>query len=463
VKPDLTRSHSSSGTQQPSGSKTNGLNSEWALRALDAALLDPLAWKKVRSLALGDFFDPSHRSIFIGMQTLDARSQEISLPNLLDVVDRDALLRFTSAQSDLYPRTRPQDADTYIEKVTRETAVRISLHEISRLHETTSNGGGITENDLILLGEFGRRIRNTRRLVVHELDEFLATEFPDSDPLVRLEGSLVTVFSAASINQIFAWRGTGKTFIALALGVSMAQGTSFLRWRPVRKIKVLYVEGECRNSQTQRRLRALANGPTDPRYFRLITFFSQVDGITSLSTPHGRQALESEIGDAEVLFLDSVATLTTFPTNDEEGWIDFLQWLNHLRQRGLCVIFLHHAGKSGMQRGHSRSEDLLDVSIKLTRDPNEDCDWLKCTLAYDKFRDDPKGIRSLIVEYRDGLWLHEALEVEKLQALAQYLTERPQASDRTVARDLPELGGRSSVQRLKKKLKEQSGETENGL
>ena len=369
MKLDGAMTHGSNGTQLPAGSKTNGLNSEWALRALDAALLDPLAWKKVRSLALDDFFDPSHRSIFIGMQTLDARSQEISLPNLLDVVERDALLRFTHAQSELHPRTRPQDANTYVEKVTRESAVRIGLHEISRLYESASNGGGITETDLIRLGEFGRRIQSTRRLVVHELDEFLATEFPDADPLVQLEGSGVTVFSTASINQIFAWRGTGKTFLALALGVSMAQATPFLRWHPARKIKVLYVEGECRNSQTQRRLRALANGPTDPRYFRLITFFSQVDGITSLSTPQGRQSLESEIGDAEVLFLDSVATLTAFPTNDEEGWIEFLQWLNHLRQRGLCVIFLHHAGKSGMQLGwysaqwhlHSREESYLNA------------------------------------------------------------------------------------------------------
>jgi putative DNA primase/helicase len=136
-----------------------------------------------------------------------------------------------------------------------------------------------------------------------------------------------------------------------------------------------------------------------------------------------------------------------------------LQWLNRLRQGGLCVIFLHHAGKSGMQRGHSRSEDLLDVSIKLTRDPGEECDWLKCTLTYDKFRDNPKGVRSLIVEYREGQWLHQALDVEKLQALAQYLTEHPSASVRTISRDLPELGGRSSVQRLKKKLEKRPAES----
>lgn len=437
----------------------NGLNPEWALRALDAVLLDPLVWKKVQSLAPDDFFDPTHCSIFTAMKTLDERGQEISLPNLFDIVDRDAFLRFNAAQADLYPRTRPQDADTYIEKAARETAIRVSLREVSRIYELTANGGGITETDLIRLGEFGRRLQSTRRVVVHELDEFLAMEFPDAEPLVRLKGSDVTVFSTASINQIFAWRGTGKTFLALTLGVSMAQATPFLRWSPARKARVLYVEGECRNSQTQRRLRALVRGQTDPRYFRLITFFSQVDGITSLSTAQGRQALEAVVGDAEVLFLDSISTLGNFPTNDEECWIEFLQWLNRLRQRGLCVIFLHHAGKSGMQRGHSRSEDLLDVSIKLTRDPGEDCDWLKCTLTYDKFRDNPKGIRSLIVEYREGQWLHETLEVEKLHALAQYLTEQPNASVRTIARDLPELGGRSSVQRLKKKIEEQAAES----
>lgn len=445
-------------TPAPAVKKTNGLNPEWALRALDAVLLDPLVWKKVQSLALDDFFDPTHRSIFLGMKSLDARGQEISLPNLFDIVDRDAFLRFNAEQADLYPRTRPQDADTYIEKATRETAIRVSLREVSRIYESTANGEGITETDLIRLGEFGRRLQSTRKLVVHELDEFLATEFPDAEPLVQLQGSDVAVFSTASINQIFAWRGTGKTFLALTLGVSMAQATPFLRWNPARKSKVLYVEGECRNSQTQGRLRSLVRGRTDPRYFRLITFFSQVDGITSLSTPQGRQALEAVVGDAEVLFLDSISTLGNFPTNDEECWIEFLQWLNHLRQRGLCVIFLHHAGKSGMQRGHSRSEDLLDVSIKLSRDPGEDCDWLKCTLTYDKFRDNPKGIRSLIVEYRDGQWLHEALEVEKLQALQQYLSEQPNASVRTIARDLPELGGRSSVQRLKEKLEEKAEE-----
>jgi len=300
-----------------------------------------------------------------------------------------------------------------------------------------------------------------RGAVVDELEDFLESDFPDAEPLVRLEGSDVPVFTSSSINQFFAWRGTGKTMLALALGVHMGLGTDFLRWRPTRRVKVLYVEGESRNSQLQQRLRALVgSGKIEPGYFRLLTYSSQVNGIPALSTPDGRQAIEAEIGDAEVIFLDSVSTLGRFPTNEEENWIDFLQWLNHLRQRGLCVIFLHHAGKSGMQRGHSRSEDMLDVSIKLTREGDEECDWLKCKLEYDKFRDNPKGIRSLVVEFREGQWFFQALEVEKLKALEQYLAEHPRASSRTIAHDLPELGSHTAVQRLRRKLKDPQEELE---
>ena len=42
-----------------------------------------------------------------------------------------------------------------------------------------------------------------------------------------------------------------------------------------------------------------------------------------------------------------------------------------LRQRaaGRSVVFVHHAGKGGAQRGSSRKEDALDTVISLTRPP----------------------------------------------------------------------------------------------
>lgn len=432
--------------------KTNGLNLEPPLRVLDAVLHDPSLWSKAQSLVPDDFFDPAHRAVFMGMQTLTARNQEINLPNLIDVVDRDAFLRFNHAQGELYPWTNPKDIDAYIEKTARETFVRISFRELDRVHDAACNGG-INEADLIRIGEIGRKIQRTRRLIVHDLQDFLTESFPPAEPLVRLASTDIPVFTSSSINQIFAWRGTGKTMISMALAGAIARGSEFLRWRATRKARVLYVEGESRNSQLQERARALV-GTTDPGYFRILTFSSQMSGIQPLSTPEGRQAIEAEIGATEVLFLDSISTLGWFATNDEENWLEFLRWLNHLRQLGLCIIFLHHAGKSGMSRGHSRSEDMLDISIKLTRDEaDKDVDWLKVTMEYDKFRDNPKGIRSTIVAYKEGQWRDTPVEKEKLQALEEYLCRHPQASSRAIARELPELGSHITVLKLIRKMK----------
>ena len=439
--------------------KTKGLNLEPPLRVLDAVLLEPSLWSKAQSLVLDDFFDEIHRAVFLGMQTLAARNQEVSLPNLLDVLDRETFLQFNHAQSELHPRTNPCDIDTYIAKTARETAVRISLRELGRVYDKACNGG-VTEADLICIGEMGRKIQRTRRLTVYDLQEFLAESFPTAEPLIRLATTDIPVFTSSSINQIFAWRGTGKTMVSMGLAGAMAKGSEFLRWRATRKAKVLYVEGESRNSQLQERARDLI-GSTEPGYFRILTFASQVGGIQPLSTPEGRQAIEAEIGAADILFLDSISTLGWFATNDEENWLEFLRWLNHLRQLGLCVIFLHHAGKSGMSRGHSRSEDMLDISIKLTREEaDKEVDWLKFTMEYDKFRDNPKGIRSLIVEYKDGQWHDTPVEKERLQALEEYLCLHPAASSRKVARDLPELGSYRTVQKLMRKLDETKNEAE---
>ena len=40
------------------------------------------------------------------------------------------------------------------------------------------------------------------------------------------------------------------------------------------------------------------------------------------------------------------------------------------RQKGRSVLFIHHSGKNGQQRGTSKREDLLDVVIGLRRTPD---------------------------------------------------------------------------------------------
>ena len=62
-------------------------------------------------------------------------------------------------------------------------------------------------------------------------------------------------------------------------------------------------------------------------------------------------------------------------------------WLLRLRQQGLSALAVHHAGKSGAQRGTSRREDLLDTVIALQH-PSDyvPSEGLRCEIRYEKNR-----------------------------------------------------------------------------
>ena len=129
-------------------------------------------------------------------------------------------------------------------------------------------------------------------------------------------------------------------------------------------------------------------------YARLITIDKQPGNtIPSLATAAGMARvektlaqLESEGFKTDVLFLDSVSTLFNINANDEETWLTVQSWLIKLRSRGLCIFWTHHAGKSGLSRSHSKSEDMLDISIKLDFPKEPDADCLHVMVHYDKAR-----------------------------------------------------------------------------
>jgi hypothetical protein len=288
-------------------------------------------------------------------------------------------------------------------------------------------------------------------LIVHELDGFLDLKVAQREPLLVTTEHATTILSQRSINQLFAWRGAGKSMLAFGISGALATGGKFLAWAATGRAKVLFVEGETPDAQLQERARLLVGEAGG--FFRIVTLDQQPSGIPNLGSASGQAALEAVRGDSEVLILDSISTLTRFGTNDEEEWLDFLGWFRHLRSRGLCVLFLHHAGKSGMQRGHSRSEDMLDVSIKLERASDEEEQaGLNVNLIFDKFRGDRSGVRNLVVEFSLGKWKWQTRADEKRQVLEAYLKDHPGAANRTIARDNPELGSHMAVSRLRRKF-----------
>ncbi len=71
---------------------------------------------------------------------------------------------------------------------------------------------------------------------------------------------------------------------------------------------------------------------------------------------------------AEVIILDNISTLCrSGAENKGEDWGPVQSWALRLRRKGISVIFVHHEGKNGFQRGTSKREDVLDTVIKLKR------------------------------------------------------------------------------------------------
>ena len=99
--------------------------------------------------------------------------------------------------------------------------------------------------------------------------------------------------------------------------------------------------------------------------------------------------------------------------NEGAAWLPVQSWLLSLRRRGLSVLLIHHAGKSGVQRGTSRREDVLDTTIALRRPKDyENEDGARFEVHFTKHRgfagDDAAPIEAKLVT--DGLgrssWQH---------------------------------------------------------
>ncbi|MGH8533176.1 MAG: hypothetical protein ACREV1_10765 [Gammaproteobacteria bacterium] len=75
--------------------------------------------------------------------------------------------------------------------------------------------------------------------------------------------------------------------------------------------------------------------------------------------------------DTELVILDNLSCLVRRGgrENEAESWLSVAEWALSLRARGVSVLFIHHSGKDGNQRGTSKREDQLDTVIALRRPP----------------------------------------------------------------------------------------------
>ena len=202
-------------------------------------------------------------------------------------------------------------------------------------------------------------------LVAISLSEFLAMEIEPQESILE------PWLNSRSLNMLHAKRGVGKTYMGLSIAYAVATGTAYLKWKAPKARKVVYLDGEMSSFTLQSRLMAISEAtPCDSLLLENLRIFTpdlQEGPIPDLADKKWHGAVRDFIGDAELVIVDNLSCLARSggPENDADSWNPLADWAQSLRREGVAVLFMHHSGKSGQQRGTSRKEDILNVVINL--------------------------------------------------------------------------------------------------
>jgi hypothetical protein len=166
--------------------------------------------------------------------------------------------------------------------------------------------------------------------------------------------------------MVYGPRGVGKTYLVSGAAYAIATGGQFLGWNAHKPRRVLIIDGEMPAVALRDRLTTIIRR----KRLELLRFLSLdlQERDLDLSDALHQDQLEPILAATDVIFVDNISTLTRGGReNEAESWLPVQEWALQQRRAGRSVVFVHHAGKGGQQRGTSRREDVLDTVISLRK------------------------------------------------------------------------------------------------
>jgi AAA domain-containing protein/DnaB helicase-like protein/Homeodomain-like domain-containing protein len=413
-------------------------------------------------LSSSDFSIRAHGRVFAEMQRFAGSGQPIELVTLCDALQQDPEVAavggvpFVAALGDGVYKNAP--VETWAKSIRDAALLRQVAHSAESLRESAMQPGARLEDITAKVEMLGKSLASRlqsggRLLVAVPVEELLTREIKSREMI------LDPILPEQGLAMLYAYRGIGKTFLALGMAATVASGARFLRWKAARSRRVLYVDGELPAATLRERLAMILAGVEDsepPRdMLRIITPDLQDRPMPDLATAEGQRFVEPHLEEVGMLVLDNLSSLCRDGNENEgEGWLPVQEWALGLRRRGLSVLFVHHAGKNKSQRGTSRREDLLDtvITLKHPSDYNP-TEGLRCEVHFEKTRsmlgDAAKPFEVKLESGPDGraVWSYRELEDAKAeQAAAMY------SAQMTVRDVAEELGiSRSQAGRLRQK------------
>ena len=272
----------------------------------------------------------------------------------------------------------PQEEYDRLGRVLQDELEAEAAFHRRKANPNTVNGAGAdsgTGKTRPSVGEEPRKhtAGDSQKVTAMALDDFLSLDIPPRETM------LAPWLPRCGLAMIHAPRGLGKTLTAIGTVWAVASGGGFLRWKCERPGRVLFLDGEMPGADLQDRFQRVVDTSkfelADPTYLKIAASDLRPEGLPDLSDPKAQQFYEGVVSDADLIIVDNLSTICPgVKENEGDSWVSVQHWALAQRRAGRSVIFIHHGGKSGQQRGTSRKEDVLDTVISLRRPPDYSAD-----------------------------------------------------------------------------------------
>ncbi len=265
------------------------------------------------------------------------------------------------------------------------------------------------------------------QLRVDEVCDFLTLKIPPRDHI------LAPWLPPQGLAMVYAPRGVGKTFFALGVAYAVASAGEFLGWKAPQPQGVLFIDGEMPAAVLQERIANIVTSsdvePSAP--LQLITPDRQPIRMLDLTDIEDQAVLTRHLDNIALIIVDNISTLCrTGRENEAEDWLPVQQWALQQRASGRSVLFVHHAGKGGAQRGTSRREDILDTVIALKHPPDYTPDQgASFEVHFEKSRgfygDDSKPFEAQLTTDAHGrqCWIKRSLDESNYERIVRLLND----------------------------------------
>ncbi len=170
---------------------------------------------------------------------------------------------------------------------------------------------------------------------------------------------------------IYGPTGSGKSHLAIAVALALARGGAVLDWRATSAVPVLFCDGEMPLPELKGRLEQYLCGEAPPTTLFWAAARAQAGDMPDLADPAAQgfylEAIEACF--ARVVVFDNLTCLritsVDSPENSVEAWHPIGAFIRRLNALGVAVIIVHHAAKSGTQRGSSAHTAVMDTVLRI--------------------------------------------------------------------------------------------------